>query len=151
MKFRPVYPVAIFGVVAIFVGVSLLYWGLGQPLSDHGAIQYGDRGEDLARFLAGLTSAERTRIAAKAPKAYTNPDEAQQYFLAQRTGGAPLDYSLIVAGKATVAKMPRVWIGGDGFEMNGALLAPGEKATVGDLIAWTELGPGNIGGRTRSI
>lgn len=63
---------------------------------------------------------------------FDKPDEAMEHFLEGRTGGAPLDFSLYERAIKHVKDNNLV-------------------RTVGDVISWTAVGPGNIGGRTRSI
>ncbi len=105
-----------------------------------------DDGDDDAPTTAGARAAaaaphrgavtERgARLEAKAAKKrkkpFDKPAEAQAWYLRQRTHGAPLDYSRIAAAKEQAARMaPR---------------------NAGDILAWRELGPGNIGGRTRAL
>ncbi|MFP6584846.1 MAG: sialidase family protein, partial [Candidatus Hydrogenedentota bacterium] len=99
------------------------------------------------------TTSEKLRIerkARKAKKAYTNPGEAQEFFLDQRTGGAPLDYTLLQQAKIDVQSMPTANLTAKGFEMN-EILENGMVRDAGDISGWLELGPGNIGGRTRAV
>ncbi len=82
-----------------------------------------------------MTTEQAARLKKKQAKKkktpFDKPGEAQAWFLRQRTDGEPLDYSRLAAAKKQVAAMtPR---------------APG------DIQKWVELGPGNIGGRTRAL
>ncbi len=98
--------------------------------------------------------AQLARIEAKGLKGakdpFDQPAEANDFYLMQRTGGDPLDYELIAVAKEQVAAMPQATITSTGVVIH----APGEdiaSRAAGDITGWTELGPGNIGGRTRTI
>jgi photosystem II stability/assembly factor-like uncharacterized protein len=157
MKY-PVVRLPLIVGIALLVGAGTWLFGgfefaAPRPTSAQKPIQFGGDEGSYARLVASLPPEQQAKLRrkeTKPPKAYNNPDDAQRYFLDQRTGGDPLDYSLLEAAKEELAQMPRAWIGPVGFEMNGEFLSPGQKA-AGDIIAWTELGPGNIGGRTRAL
>ena len=70
------------------------------------------------------------RKLAKPPKERDKPAEANRWYQLQRTGDAPMDPSLLESAREQAARMPR---------------APG------DVLKWEDLGPGNIGGRTRAL
>ncbi len=88
---------------------------------------------------------------AKSP--YDQPDEAMRFYLDQRTGGSPIDYAAMAEAERKIAKMPRAMFGPGGIQIydpNNPMGAFIEKV-AGDLSNWTELGPGNVGGRTRAL
>ncbi|MBI3737327.1 hypothetical protein HY256_12545, partial [Candidatus Sumerlaeota bacterium] len=70
------------------------------------------------------------RLEAEGEDPADEPQGAMDWFLEQRTGGKPLDYSLYEKARAQIRNMPMA---------------------TGDVTGWTQLGPGNIGGRTRAI
>jgi len=63
---------------------------------------------------------------------FDKPHEAMEYFLDGRTDGKYIDYSLYERAMDHI-KSTNI------------------SRTVGDVISWTPVGPGNIGGRTRAI
>jgi|CXWL01.1.fsa_nt_gi hypothetical protein len=82
----------------------------------------------------------------KQPKPFDQPDEAQRFYLQKRlpAGETALSPARYLPAKAQMSKMPRY------SSKLGRLLGQNELATpiVG---AWENLGPGNIGGRTRRL
>ncbi len=76
-----------------------------------------------------LLNAKRSRAHQKIDNP-DQPQEAMDWYLLQRTGGAPIDYSLYEKARTEKSVMPQA---------------------IGDVNSWTQLGPGNIGGRTRAI
>ena len=104
---------------------------------------------EKATLDAQMARLEKKRLkGAKDP--YDQPAEANEFYLLQRTGGESLDYTLIEDAKEQVATMPQATITSRGVIIH----EPGEDISsrvTGDITGWTELGPGNIGGRTRSI
>ncbi|MBI3118659.1 MAG: hypothetical protein HYZ00_08245, partial [Candidatus Hydrogenedentes bacterium] len=89
---------------------------------------------------------------AKGLKPYDAPAEANEFFLQQRTGGAPLDYKRVEEAKAAAAALPKATFGVKGVFIHPADASKGELEKQGfEVNDWTELGPGNIGGRVRSI
>jgi len=79
---------------------------------------------------------------------YDQPAEASDFYLLQRTGGAPLDYALLEQAAREAQAMPTVSATTTGFLLDGNLKSANDKSTIG---GWMELGPGNIGGRTRAL
>ena len=75
-----------------------------------------------------------------------SPEEAAEFYLLRRTGGAPLPVEKMLAAKRAKAAMPVHSLLGRGAK---PLAATDQRdANVG---TWQPLGPGNIGGRTRGL
>ncbi len=138
-------------VLAACVAVLLVVapgslWGQAHPrfIDDVQATQ----GEELPLEFLGdrkhvpevLSEADRRaaieeRISRKLQKKikdpYDQPHEAQEWYAIQRTGGVrPIDYKLLEKAKAERKQMA-------------------ERS--GEVLFWQELGPGNVGGRTRTV
>ncbi len=81
------------------------------------------------------------------PAGFDQPDEAAAYFQLKRLpqGMKELPVERYEVAKAQTRTMPRY------STRLGRFLAPRELAAPQDLGAWSSLGPGNIGGRTRAL
>ena len=84
---------------------------------------------------------------AKRKKPYDKPAEAARYFTEMRApqGEASLDVEMWTRAEREAASLS--W-------MDSATLAtrgPGQRSAIGQLSVWEQLGPGNIGGRTRVV
>ena len=79
--------------------------------------------------------------AVEGPKSYDSPGEAAEFFEAQRRPVDGSDYSpaLLFEALDDIRARERV------VSTRGAVAGPGE------IESWTDLGPGNIGGRTRTL
>ena len=94
------------------------------------------------------TAKERLLKKSQRPnKPYDKPAEASDFYLQQRTGGAALDYAALAQAALEAQSMPAVTPTPSGFLLDGKFTGDA-KSTIG---GWTELGPGNIGGRTRAL
>jgi hypothetical protein len=86
-----------------------------------------------------------------APEARTDREdsarEAIEFYLLKRTGGAPLPAERVLAARRHARGMPLYSIA------QRRLLPAGGRMTAHDMVlgSWQPLGPGNIGGRTRSL
>ena len=78
-------------------------------------------------------------------EAAETPGEAAAFYLLKRTGGAPLEAEKLLAAKRHKDSMPAFSIGG----RRG--MHPGVSARDANVGTWQMVGPGNIGGRTRSL
>jgi photosystem II stability/assembly factor-like uncharacterized protein len=76
-----------------------------------------------------------------------DPDEAAEFYLLKRTGGAALPVDRLLAARERAHAMPLYSIA------NRRFVSPREKSSVraAALGTWQPLGPGNAGGRTRSL
>ncbi|MDX2175924.1 MAG: sialidase family protein [Candidatus Sumerlaeia bacterium] len=102
------------------------------------ALPLAGMAEEGAKTTRPLDKIERKIAKIRAGKpgpSYDKPKEALQFYLDQRTGGAPID--------------PQKYV--DAMELKLAGMKNDPARAVGDVASWTELGPGNIGGRTRTI
>jgi hypothetical protein len=87
----------------------------------------------------------RPRVEAGSPR-YDEPDAAAEYFAMKRGITADLDVNVRYAtARAQIERMPRLALG---EEAAGGRIRAESLFTSG---AWTFLGPGNIGGRTRVL
>jgi len=96
---------------------------------------------------SGAHAPDVSAMRAKTKKRYDKPAEAARYFVQMRApqGETSLDVALWTAAEREAAGMS--W-------MNSATLAvrgPAQRSAIGQLSTWQQLGPGNIGGRTRVI
>jgi len=85
---------------------------------------------------------KRDKLLREGPKRFDQPQEAWDFFVQQRL--SPGEVELPVEHlRAELAKLE---------VREASLLAEGGTRTLpGDIIGWNEIGPGNIGGRTRAI
>lgn len=106
------------------------------------AVPHAERGADRALAEA------RAELARKS--APTHGDEAARRFLEERLpeGADDLPWERYDAAREHMRRMERYSTAADLSMMAGEL--PGELAAEAAL-SWTELGPGNIGGRTRAL
>jgi len=137
------------------IAALLIVFGGVAAVSNDGArssAATGLNGVALAQSDAGAASTDRTvgdssvsiqqRIAkksAKGAKPYDQPGEAMKFFLQQRLGPNDSDYPVerLREGMQAIRAAEAV---------RGA-----RGALPGGLQGWQELGPGNVGGRTRAI
>lgn len=84
--------------------------------------------------------AKQRRLREHGPKRADNPNEAMEFFLAQRLPPGMTEYPI------TEVQAARRWAAQREQELRA-----GRGGIPGGLDAWEELGPGNIGGRTRAI
>jgi hypothetical protein len=84
---------------------------------------------------------------AKRKKPYNKPAEAARYFSEMRApqGETTLDYRLWREAEQDASRLS--WM--DSATL--AVRAPASRSAIGQLSTWEQLGPGNIGGRTRVI
>jgi hypothetical protein len=87
------------------------------------------------------------RFETKRNKPYDQPAQAQAFFLEERKpeGAASLDYALYESALAQAQRLP--WFS----SANNALLGQRSTTELSALSTWQQLGPGNIGGRTRVL
>jgi photosystem II stability/assembly factor-like uncharacterized protein len=94
---------------------------------------------ELDPALGGRVGEKIVRLAERGPKPPNDPDLALEFFMAQRLPAGmdayPIDHVRGVAGRLG-AREARARV---------------DRAAVGGIGSWTELGPGNIGGRTRAL
>lgn len=88
---------------------------------------------------------EFERKAAKARYRFDNPGEAQAFYASKREGAAN-PHERYDAARQQIASMPR-------FSSVSGRLLPAERfrQSTHAIERWTFLGPGNIGGRTRTL
>lgn len=134
-------------VAAIFAAGALLVSCATRPaLAPRSAAPEGERAVAAASIdpsarvatIGRLDPARGPELAAKlarGPKRYDKPAEASDFYLFQRTNGAPIDYAHMAKAMAQAA----------------AMRPPAASKAPGDILGWEPLGPGNIGGRTRAI
>jgi len=84
---------------------------------------------------------KHTRLAAKALQPMDQPDKAAEFFLAQRLGPG----QDVLPLERMRAELERI------EAREAALAGEGRGRGPGGISTWEEVGPGNIGGRTRSI
>jgi len=89
---------------------------------------------------------KRAKLATRGPKRTDQPQEAMEYFLRQRLAPGmdayPIDHVQRVAREMRAAEARR---------RNRGPQPLGGPGLPGGLESWREIGPGNIGGRTRAI
>lgn len=101
-----------------------------------------------------LVPAELVGMAAQVVgSAYDGPAEAMRFYAEQRSASGAIDYGQLEAAKKAVDAMPRALFGPEGIQIYEAdnLMGGILSKALGDVSDWTELGPGNIGGRTRAL
>lgn len=146
-------------VVAVFVGaLTVRQVGSAVVPAPPTALVHGSAGHASSATNSEGTESNRTawsrlepsvasRIARKAkklalrgPKRYDEPQEAMDFFLAQRLNpwmdALPLEHLRAVRAE---------------IELREALDAAKRGRDKGVPVSWAEIGPGNIGGRTRAI
>src|SRR5688572_12999861 len=77
-----------------------------------------------------------------------SPNEANAFYLLKRTGGKPLPMERLFAARRHARGMPAYSLANRRFLPRAAGTAEG---SAGNLGTWVPLGPGNVGGRTRSL
>lgn len=91
-----------------------------------------DLGPVSLKFQKKLQSKRRRSEEMAARQAFDKPEQAMAYYLATRTTGGPIDYSMMERARQHAAEKNQ---------------PSGPRHT----LSWQPLGPGNIGGRTRSL
>jgi photosystem II stability/assembly factor-like uncharacterized protein len=93
----------------------------------------------------GRLAVERklAKLKAKGSKPFDKPREAAEFFVAQRVGADQSDIPLEHLYAQLLATRAR--------ERALAMNRTGPQSGPGGITSWNELGPGNVGGRTRAI
>lgn len=100
----------------------------------------------LAGFvIAGCTAAPVVRV----PIADGGPGEAAEYYASKRAGSGDPQASYAKA-RVQMRRMVRYATESDAFATRG-VIANGDEGDEPPFERWTYLGPGNIGGRTRTL
>lgn len=85
---------------------------------------------------------KRAKLDAEGPKRYDQPQQAAEFYLQQRLGPGqtqlPIEHLRAELGKLEAREAARS-------------AERGPRSLPGGIIGWSEIGPGNIGGRTRAI
>jgi hypothetical protein len=111
------------------------------------------KGTRYAEFRAGvvgrpLSNARPRHQETQEVEAETDgPAQAAAFFLLKRTGGKPLPVEKLLAAKRHKETMPMYSIAHRSMVTNPAA----ESELAANLGTWRPVGPGNIGGRTRSL
>ncbi len=82
------------------------------------------------------------KVLAQGPKPFHQPQERQQFFLDQRAPQGRADWVYPIESVQTVLEK---------LKLREATLQRNRGAVPGSITSWQELGPGNIGGRTRAL
>ncbi|HVR98311.1 MAG TPA: hypothetical protein VMW27_16980 [Thermoanaerobaculia bacterium] len=95
-------------------------------------------------------------IAEGAKRPYDKPDEAQRFFVQKRApkGEKEISYDRYLAALERMRTMPQYSTRNGAFVPSRAELEKSGRSYLGEaatLGAWTSLGPGNVGGRTRAL
>src|SRR5262249_4763453 len=83
---------------------------------------------------------------------YDQPEEAQEFYVLKRapTGGNTVPVERYIKARKQIRRMPR-YSTALGTRLPSAGARPGGDLEAQALGSWSQLGPGNIGGRTRAL
>ncbi|MCF2856051.1 rhombosortase-dependent cadherin domain-containing protein [Pseudoalteromonas sp. SMS1] len=116
-------------------------------------LAYENRAQETPYEMKADFLAKKAASKSQAPKRYDKPKEAHEFYVQQRLplGATSLPTEKYSAALAQIKSMPHYSIAQSSvlFDYQPQLNAPdGQNQELGD---WQELGPGNIGGRTRTL
>ncbi|MHB8069388.1 MAG: WD40/YVTN/BNR-like repeat-containing protein [Desulfobaccales bacterium] len=150
-------------LLLILLGAGILCLGLGGMLALCGCSQQGDSqgalnappesaAPQMAADAQEFLKKKLQKKLAKGPKRFDQPAQAQKFFVLKR---APLGETTLPMEKYLKAREQMQGMPGFSIRENRAFPAgagrspvSGESATLG---TWSYVGPGNVGGRTRSL
>ncbi len=116
-------------LAAIAVSAAMACGTATKPSS---GVSTPEPGQVAARFQKKLLSKQRRSEEMAARQAFDKPEQAMAHYVAKRTTGGPIDYSMMERARGHAA-------------------AKNQPSGPRHSLSWQPLGPGNIGGRTRSL
>ena len=149
---RSTLSLAVLGLVSASSLVAALYRWRSQPPVTHGGARGGTHGSSAALVASALSSVQvhsgldaverkRAKLAREGPKSFDQPQRAMQFYLDQRLAPGehrlPIDHLRSELDQLRLREESSAW--------KARLHGPG------GIDAWTALGPGNVGGRTRAL
>jgi photosystem II stability/assembly factor-like uncharacterized protein len=135
-------PILVSAVVflIIFIAVHDL---ITPPRPDDMSLKSTDTPKTLQDYGRLAVERKRAKFESKGPKPFEKPREAAEFFVAQRVGAGQTDIPL----EHLFAQLLEI----RARERSLAMRMSGSQAGPGGITTWIEIGPGNVGGRTRAI